>query len=87
MSRRGQVPTKRSRSVASHWDCQPADLPAREVERLRALMLVEEHETTLRLTAVGKQRYLGLPNSTAFGSGAPDEALARIAEFNNKARD
>ena len=52
----------------------PADLAARDVERLRALMLVEEHETTLRRTAVGKQRYRDLPNSAAFDSGAPDAA-------------
>ena len=65
----------------------PADLPARDVERLKALMLVEEHETTLRLTAVGRQRYRGLPNSAAFDSGAPDETLAKMAEFISKARD
>ena len=44
----------------------PADLPAKDVERLKALMLVEEYEAALRLTAVGKQRYRGLPNSAAF---------------------
>jgi hypothetical protein len=36
----------------------PAELPTRDVERLTALMLVEEHEDALRLTPVGKQRYL-----------------------------
>ena len=44
----------------------PAELPARDVERLKSLMLVEEHEAALRLTPVGKQRYRGLPNSAAF---------------------
>jgi hypothetical protein len=65
----------------------PAELPARDVERLKSLMLVEEHEAALRLTPVGKQRYRGLPNSAAFDSSAPDEALARMAEFISKARD
>ena len=65
----------------------PAELPARDVERLKSLMLVEEHGAALRLTAVGKQRYRGLPNSAAFDPGAPDEALARMAEFISKARD
>jgi hypothetical protein len=64
----------------------PADFPAKDVERLKALMLVEEYEAALRLTAVGKQRYRGLPNSAAFDSGAPDEALAKMAEFISKAR-
>jgi hypothetical protein len=49
----------------------PADLPAKDVERLKALVLVEEHGAGLRLTPVGKRRYLALPNSGAFDSGAP----------------
>jgi hypothetical protein len=65
---------------------EPADLPAKDVERLRAPMLVEEHGAALRLTPVGKQRYLALPNSAAFDLGAPDEGLARMAEFISKAR-
>jgi hypothetical protein len=64
----------------------PADLPAKDVERLRMLMLVEEHEAALRLTPIGKQRYLALPNSAAFDSGAPDESLAKMAELISKAR-
>ena len=64
----------------------PADLPATDVERLKALVLVEEHGAGLRLTPVGKRRYLALPNSGAFDSGASDEAAAKIAEFVTKAR-
>ena len=66
---------------------QPADLPAKDVERLKALMLVEEHAAALRLTPVGKQRYLALPNSAViFNSDAPDETLAKMADFISKAR-
>lgn len=65
----------------------PTDLPAQDVERLKALLLVEEHGTGLRITPVGKKRYLALPNSSAvFDTDAPDEALAKMAEFISKAR-
>jgi hypothetical protein len=64
----------------------PADLPAKNVERLKALVLIEEHGAGLRLTPVGKRRYLALPNSGAVDSGAPGEAAAKIAEFVTKAR-
>ena len=64
----------------------PADLPAKDVERLKALWLIEEFSAGLRLTPIGKKRYLTLPNSGAFDSGAPDEAAAKIAEIVTKAR-
>jgi hypothetical protein len=64
----------------------PVDLPARDVERLKSLLLIEEVSAGLRLTPTGKKRYLTLPNSAAFDSGAPDEALAKMAEFISKAR-
>jgi hypothetical protein len=38
-----------------------ADLPARDVERLKALLLVEEIGGGLRLTPLGRERYLALP--------------------------
>jgi hypothetical protein len=66
---------------------QPADLPAKDIERLKALALVEEHRAGLRLTPVGKKRYLALPHSTAFDSSAPDERLAKVAELIGKARN
>ena len=66
---------------------QLSDLPAQDVERLKALLLVEEHGAGLRLTPVGKKRYLALPNSFAiFDTDAPDGALAKMAEFIRKAR-
>ena len=63
----------------------PVDLPARDVERLKSLLLIEEC-ADLRLTPTGKKRYLALPNSAALDSGAPDEELAKMAEFISKAR-
>jgi hypothetical protein len=66
---------------------QLLDLPAQDVERLKALLLVEEHGASLRLTPVGKKRYLALPNSCAiFDTDAPDEALAKMADFIRKSR-
>jgi hypothetical protein len=61
------------------------DLPARDVERLKSLLLIEEC-ADLRLTPTGKKRYLALPNSAALDSGARDEELAKMAEFISKAR-
>jgi hypothetical protein len=63
----------------------PVDLPARDVERLKSLLLIED-SAGLRVTPIGKKRYLALPNSAAFDSGAPDEGLAKMAEFISKAR-
>jgi hypothetical protein len=50
------------------------------------LLLIEEFSAGLRLTPTGKKRYLALPNSAAIDSGAPDEGLAKMAEFISKAR-
>jgi hypothetical protein len=44
---------------------QPADLPVRDITRLKALSLIEEHGAGLRLTPLGRERYLALPNSSA----------------------
>jgi 3-methyladenine DNA glycosylase Tag len=78
------APTKRSRYVASRW-ASPIqwDLPARDVRRLKSLLLIEEFRAGLRVTPIGKKRYLALPNSAAFDSG---EGLAKMAEFISKAR-
>jgi hypothetical protein len=65
----------------------PTDLPTRDVERLKSLFLIEECGAGLRLTPTGKKRYLALPNSSAvFDTDAPDEGLAKMAEFISKAR-
>ena len=61
--------------------------PAKDIERLKVLVLVEEHGAGLRLRRVGKKRYLDLPNSSGiFYTDAPDEALAKVAEFISKSR-
>ena len=65
----------------------PADLPPQHVERLKFLLLIEKFSAGLRLTPTGKKRYLALPNTAAFYSVAPDEGLAKMAEFISKARD
>jgi hypothetical protein len=64
-----------------------ADLPARDVERLTALLLVEETGGGLRLTPLGRQRYRALPNSAGISeSDAPDELVSKMAEFIAKGR-
>ena len=64
---------------------QPRELPTKDVARLKALVLIEDHGAGLRLTPTGKERYLTLPNSSAvFDTDAPDEALAKMAEFIRK---
>ncbi len=65
----------------------PVDLPAKDVGHLKALLLIEDSRAGLRLTPVGKKRYLALPGSSVvFGTDAPDKALAKMAEFIIKAR-
>ena len=41
-----------------------ADLPARDVERLKVLLLVEQNGGGLRLTPAGRERYLALSTAT-----------------------
>ena len=62
-------------------------LPARDVERLKALSLIEEHESNLRLTPTGRKRYQALPNITAVQQPEkPDEAVSKLATLIAKAR-
>jgi hypothetical protein len=66
---------------------KPADLPARDIRRLKTLSLIEEHGAGLRLTSVGRERYLALPNSgTIYEAGIPDEFISKMAKFMTKAR-
>jgi hypothetical protein len=54
---------------------------------LRALSLIEEHGAGLRLTPVGRERYLALPNRSAiYEADTPDEFISKMAEFMTKAR-
>jgi hypothetical protein len=64
----------------------PADLAGKDVDRLKCLLLIEKSNGGLRLTPIGKQRYLALPNSAGFDTSAPDEGMAKLAEFVTKAR-
>ena len=67
--------------------CQPADLPARDIARLKTLSLIEEHGAGLRLTPLGRERYLALPiNSAIYESDTPDVFISKMAEFMSKAR-
>ena len=62
-------------------------LPARDVERLKALSLIKEHESHLRLTPTGCKRYQALPNTTAVQQPEkPDEAVLKLATLIAKAR-
>jgi hypothetical protein len=66
---------------------KPADLPARDVERLKTLMLVEQNGDGLQLTPVGRERYLALPNSADISeSDPPDELVSKMAELVAKGR-
>jgi hypothetical protein len=59
--------------------CQPADLPARDITRLKALALIEEHGAGLRLTPLGRERYLAFPNRGAiYEADAPAEFISKI---------
>jgi hypothetical protein len=62
-------------------------LPTRDVERLKALSLIEEHEGGLRPTPTGRKRYQALPNITAVQQPEkPDEAVSKLATLIARAR-
>ena len=65
---------------------QPADLPVRDIRRLKALSLIEEHGAGLRLTPLGRERYLALPNSSAINGDTADVFISKMSEFLTKAR-
>jgi hypothetical protein len=66
---------------------QPAYLPARDIAQLMALSLIEEHGAGLRLTPLGRERYLSLPNSGAiYDSDRPDVFISKMGECMSKAR-
>jgi hypothetical protein len=66
---------------------QPADLPARDIAQLMALALIEEHGAGLRLTPLGRERYLALPKSGAiYESDTRDVFISKMTEFMSKAR-
>jgi hypothetical protein len=66
--------------------CQTRELPAKGVERLKALVLVEERGAGLRLTPIGMQRYLALPNSGAIYEAGSHKFISKMADFMTNAR-
>jgi hypothetical protein len=61
-------------------------LPARDVAYLIHLRLVDEKEGRLKLTALGRERYHGLPNDAAM-SDVKDEAAAVLRRHILHTRD
>ena len=63
------------------------DLPGRNIERLKALLLIEEHGGGFRLTSVGRERYLALPKSAGISEPeAPSKLVSKMSEFVAKGR-
>jgi hypothetical protein len=66
---------------------KPAALSQRDVERLTALHLIEEHDGGLRLRPLGRERYLALSKGSAVqDADSPDAFISKLAEFMSKAR-
>ena len=64
-----------------------ATLPKLDVARLTALALVEEKDGELRLTGVGRGRYLGLPRNVAVDqSSSPADLISRLAKLMSELR-
>ena len=64
-----------------------ATLSKRDVERLKALLLIEEHDGGLRLRPLGRERYLALAKGSPFEqSDSPDEFVSKLAQFMSSAR-
>jgi hypothetical protein len=64
-----------------------ANLSELDIKRLRALSLIEENAGGLRLTPIGRERYLALPKSAAVDQAdSPDDPVAKLAAYMTKAR-
>jgi hypothetical protein len=64
-----------------------AHLSKRDVDRLKALALIEEKDGGLGLTPPGRERYLALPKSAAIDpADSSDEPASRLAKFMSKTR-
>lgn len=67
--------------------CKTSQLSQRDVERLRTICLIEDTGGSLKLTPLGRERYLALPKSVAVDeSGTPDELFSKLTAFMDKAR-
>jgi hypothetical protein len=64
-----------------------ASLSKPDVERLRALALVEDRDGDLRLTATGRERYLALPRTVPIDrSDVSEDPVSRLARFMTEER-
>ena len=62
-------------------------LPARDVAHLIRLCLIDEKDGRLSLTALGRQRYQGLPRPAAWSPHGEDEVDAVLRSHLRQARD
>ena len=62
-------------------------LPARDVAHLIRLCLIDEKDGRLSLTALGRQRYQGLPRPAAESPHAKDEDISVLRARLQQARD
>jgi hypothetical protein len=64
-----------------------AELSKTDVERLKALSLIENNGAGLGLTPMGRERYLALAKSAAVDpSDSPADFVSKLAEIMTKAR-
>ena len=64
-----------------------ATLSKLDVKRLKALALIEEKDGELRLTGIGRERYLALPrNLVVDQSGSSEDLISRLGKFMSEVR-
>jgi hypothetical protein len=64
-----------------------ASLSKLDVERLKALVLIEDKDGELRLTATGCERYLALPRTIPIDrSDVSEDPASRLARFMTEER-
>ena len=64
-----------------------AHLPKRDIDRLKALSLIEEKDGGLRLTTTGRERYRNLPKAAAIDpADSSDDPISTLVRFMSKAR-
>ena len=64
-----------------------AHLPKRDIDRLKALSLIEDKDGGLRLTTTGRERYRSLPKAAAVDpADSSDDPISTLVRFMSKAR-
>ena len=61
--------------------------PARDVAQLVRLGLIDEKDGRLSLTAIGQERYRGLPRPATASDSTEDEAISVLRSKLQQARD